>query len=77
MNNGNELHVVIGASGGIGSAVTRLLVERGKHVHAVNRSGKMDFPEVVELLAAEATNLEGAKQVPSRKSWPGRVPPSQ
>ncbi len=52
-----EIHVVFGASGGIGSAVTRLLAGQGKSVRAVNRSGKMAFPKSVELVAADANEL--------------------
>ena len=62
MNNEQDLQVVIGASGGIGSAVTRLLAEGGKPVRAVNRSGEMDFPEGVELVSADATDLESTRQ---------------
>ncbi len=57
MNDKQETHVVFGASGGIGSAVTRLLDRQGKSVRAVNRSGKMEFPPSVELYAADATDL--------------------
>lgn len=57
MSNRQEIHVVFGASGGIGSAVTRILNEQGKSVRAVNRSGKMEFPKSVEIWAADATDL--------------------
>ncbi|MGD9092267.1 MAG: NAD-dependent epimerase/dehydratase family protein, partial [Anaerolineales bacterium] len=58
MGNDQDLHVIIGASGGIDSAVTRLLVKRGKSVRAVNRSGEMDFLEGVEFMAADVMDLE-------------------
>jgi nucleoside-diphosphate-sugar epimerase len=63
MNNNQRTHVVIGASGGIGSAVTRLLAEKGKSVRAVNRNGQMEFPDSVEIRAADATDLAGVRQV--------------
>ena len=47
MNSDQSTQVVLGASGGIGSAVTRLLAEQGKPVRAVNRSGQMDVPDGV------------------------------
>jgi nucleoside-diphosphate-sugar epimerase len=56
MNNDQGNHVVIGASGGIGSAVTRLLASKGEVVRAVNRSGQMDVPEGVGIMAADATD---------------------
>ena len=56
MNDDQGTHVVIGASGGIGNAVTRLLASKGEVVRAVNRSGKIDVPEGVEVAAADATD---------------------
>ena len=51
-------HVVIGASGGTGSALLRELTDRGRHVRAVNRSGRMVAPEGVEVMGGDATNAE-------------------
>ena len=62
MNSDQQTHVIIGASGGIGSAVTRLLAAQGKTVRAVNRSGQMDAPEGVETMAADATDPESIRQ---------------
>jgi nucleoside-diphosphate-sugar epimerase len=62
MNNDQAVHVVFGASGGIGSAVTRLLASQGESVRAVNRNGRMDVPEGVEIVAADATDLAGTRQ---------------
>jgi len=62
MNSDQQTHVIIGASGGIGSAVTRLLAAQGKSVRAVNRSGQMDVPEGVETMAADATDPESTRQ---------------
>jgi uncharacterized protein YbjT (DUF2867 family) len=54
MNDSQLTYVVIGASGGIGNAITRLSAAQGKTVRAVNRSGMIDVPEGVETLAADA-----------------------
>ncbi len=56
----NELHVVIGASGGTGSALVRELVARGKRVRGVNRSSHAD---VVEILKADATKPSCMREV--------------
>jgi nucleoside-diphosphate-sugar epimerase len=63
MENNNSNYVVIGASGGIGNAVTRLLAAQGKAVRAVNRSGKIDVPEGVETFAADATDSAATRKV--------------
>ncbi|MFW9993318.1 MAG: NAD-dependent epimerase/dehydratase family protein [Candidatus Odinarchaeota archaeon] len=49
----DELHIVFGASGGIGNAVIRNLVARGKKVRGVNRSGKANVPNGVEVVPAD------------------------
>ena len=58
MQEGNALHVVVGASGSTGCVVTRELAARGKRVRAVNRSGRAPIPDVVEVVVADATDLE-------------------
>ena len=58
MANGNELHVVLGASGGLGNAVVQELAKQGKKVRAVNRSGKIDVPEGVGVIAADTSDAE-------------------
>jgi nucleoside-diphosphate-sugar epimerase len=85
--NGNELHVVLGASGGTGSAVVRELVRRGHRVRAVNRRGDADVPEGVERSAGDASTPEGARAAvagasvvyhaaqPSYTRWPREFPP--
>jgi nucleoside-diphosphate-sugar epimerase len=49
------LHVVVGASGGTGSAVVRELHAAGRRIRAVNRSGT-PAPPGVEVVAADATD---------------------
>jgi nucleoside-diphosphate-sugar epimerase len=85
--NGSELHAVLGASGGIGSAVVRELVRRGYRVRAVNRRGDADVPEGVERRAGDASTPEGARAAvagasvvyhaaqPPYTRWPREFPP--
>jgi nucleoside-diphosphate-sugar epimerase len=56
--NGNELHIVLGASGGLGSAVVRELVGRGKQVRAVCRSAikGVEFGNQVEVVRADVAD---------------------
>lgn len=56
------LHVVIGASGGTGSAVVRELHAAGRRVRAVNRSGA-PAPPGVEVVAADATDPAQMRRV--------------
>jgi len=58
MNMTNDLHVVLGASGGLGNAVVQELAKQGKTVRAVNRSGKIDVPAEVEVIAADTSDPE-------------------
>lgn len=60
MNKQDTLHVIFGASGGIGNAVVRALVAQGKQVRGVNRSGKATVPADVEMVAADAGNVAQA-----------------
>jgi nucleoside-diphosphate-sugar epimerase len=83
----SDLHVVLGASGGIGGAVVRELVGRGRRVRAVNRAGNADVPARVERLAADLATAEGAKAAaagaavvyhcaqPPYTDWPAAFPP--
>lgn len=59
-NKQNELHVVLGASGGIGNAVVKVLAEQGKTVRGINRSGKAKVPHGVKMIAADLRNLDEA-----------------
>lgn len=63
MTEADELHVVIGASGGTGSAIVRELVARGKRVRGVNRSGHANVPSVIEMVRADATNPDNIREV--------------
>lgn len=83
----DELHVVLGASGGVGNAVVRALVAQGKRVRGVTRSGKADVPDGVEMLAADINRLDQARAVcqgasvvyfcanPAYNRWPQEFPP--
>lgn len=53
MANHEKLHVVFGATGDSGRAVIRELIRQGKHVRAVNRSGKA-LPPGIELVQTDA-----------------------
>jgi nucleoside-diphosphate-sugar epimerase len=57
-----DIHVVLGASGGIGGAIVRALVERGHLVRAVNRAGDAEVPAGVERAAANVASIEGARR---------------
>jgi nucleoside-diphosphate-sugar epimerase len=56
----SDLHAVLGASGGTGSAVVGELARRGRRVRAVSRRGNAEVPDGVEPLAADVTTSEGA-----------------
>ena len=55
-----ETWVVLGAGGGIGSAVVGELAGRGLRVRAVSRDGRARVPDGVEACAADLTSAEGA-----------------
>ncbi|SFU03344.1 Nucleoside-diphosphate-sugar epimerase [Geodermatophilus amargosae] len=63
MTDADKVHVVVGASGGTGSALVRELVGRGRRVRAVNRSGRMAVPAGVEVMAADATDARRMQEV--------------
>lgn len=56
----SELHVVLGATGGVGQAITRILAEQGARVRAVNRGGHAIGQGSVEVVAADLANRESA-----------------
>ena len=84
---GNDLHVVIGASGATGGPLVRELARRGRRVRAVNRAGDADVPAGVERLAADVATADGAKAAaagaavvyhcaqPPYTDWPAAFPP--
>jgi len=57
------LHVVFGASGGIGNAVVRELARDGQPVRGVNRSGTAIVPAGVEIVAGDAANIDDVRRV--------------
>ncbi|MER7427814.1 NAD-dependent epimerase/dehydratase family protein [Nonomuraea rubra] len=57
----SDLHVVLGAGGGVGASVVRELVSRGHHVRAVNRSGRAPALPGVEVHRGDITTAEGAR----------------
>jgi nucleoside-diphosphate-sugar epimerase len=87
MSTTSDLHVVLGASGGIGRAVVRELARRGHRARAVNRAGDADVPAGVERLAADVATPAGAKAAaagaavvyhcaqPPYTDWPAAFPP--
>lgn len=87
MDTQSELHVVLGAGGGVGNAVVRALVAQGKRVRGVTRSGKAEVPASVEMVAGEVAQLDQARAVcrdasvvyfcvnPSYTRWPQDFPP--
>lgn len=58
-NHDSKLHVVLGASGGIGSALVRELGRRGQRVRAVSRGG--GALEGAEVMKADVSTVEGAR----------------
>jgi nucleoside-diphosphate-sugar epimerase len=63
VNDADKVHVVVGASGGTGSALVRELVRRGRQVRAVNRSGRLRAPDGVQVVAGDATDPERMREV--------------
>ena len=57
-----DLQVVLGASGGTGSAIVAELASRGVPVRAVNRKGDASAPAGVERVAADVATPEGARR---------------
>ncbi len=62
LNTETELHVVLG-TGPVGLTLTDVLLLQGKQVRLVSRSGKATAPAGVELLAADITDSDAAKEV--------------
>jgi nucleoside-diphosphate-sugar epimerase len=87
MRDTSDLHVVVGAGGGIGAALVGELARRGRRVRAVNRGGDAAAPAGVERLAADVATADGAKAaaagaavvyhcaMPPYTDWPAAFPP--
>jgi nucleoside-diphosphate-sugar epimerase len=87
MNGADQLHVVLGATGGAGGALVGELAGRGHRVRAVSRKPPADLPEGVEQVAADAadpaqtrTACAGATVVyhcvqPPYERWAAEFPP--
>jgi nucleoside-diphosphate-sugar epimerase len=88
MTDNGELHVVFG-TGPVGLAVTDELVQRGRRVRMVNRSGRASVPEGVEVAGGDATDADFAREAsagasvvyfalnPPYNQWPELFPPLQ
>jgi len=86
MTGTNPLHVVIGASGGGGSAIVHALGDSGHSVRAVSRSAPRDLPDSAEWCSADITStaaidrvLDGAAVAymaaqPPYHRWPQEFP---
>jgi nucleoside-diphosphate-sugar epimerase len=55
-------HVVLGATGGAGRAVVNELADRGHPVRAVSRSGGSGVPEGTEIITADCTDGDAARE---------------
>jgi len=62
MENGGELNIVFG-TGPLGYAVAEELLNKGKTVKMVNRSGKADLPAGAKLIKADAEDRERAREI--------------
>jgi nucleoside-diphosphate-sugar epimerase len=88
MSANQQLHVVFG-TGPLGLSVMQALVEQGKRVRMVNRSGKAHVPAGVEVAAADAYDHQQARKVtegayaiyqcaqPRYTEWVEKFPPLQ
>lgn len=83
-----DVHVVFG-TGPLGLSVMNALVRRGKRTRMVNRSGKADVPQGVEVVAGDAYDANFTTQVtndaavvyqcaqPAYTEWQEKFPPLQ
>jgi nucleoside-diphosphate-sugar epimerase len=84
----NELHVIFG-TGPVGYSTMTELLRLGQRVRMVNRSGKLDAPAGVEVIAADAYDLSSARKAvegaaavyqsaqPHYHEWVEKFPPLQ
>jgi nucleoside-diphosphate-sugar epimerase len=87
VNEPNELHVILGANGANGTALTRELLNRGKKVRGINRSGRAPAGTPIEIRRADATDAQSLQEAcagaagvynclnPPFDSWREMVPP--
>lgn len=61
-NHNQELHVIFG-TGPVGMAVMEVLVSQGRRVRLVNRSGRANAPEGVELAAGDASDIPTTREL--------------
>lgn len=59
----NQLHVVIGATGGTGSTLVRVLAGSGARVRAVSRGSRIELPVGVEAAQGDALDTERMRAV--------------
>src|SRR3970040_888466 len=88
MANNPKLHVIWG-TGPLGMAVMRALTAKRETVRMVNRSGKANVLPNVPVVAADAYNLDSAREAfqgatvvyqcakPPHHEWPQKFPPLQ
>jgi len=88
MSTNQEMHVIFG-TGPLGSSVMRELIQRGKTVRMVNRSGKANVPASVEVIAGNAYDSGTARRLtkgaavvyqcaqPPYHQWAEKFPPLQ
>jgi uncharacterized protein YbjT (DUF2867 family) len=62
MTDNGELHVVFG-TGAVGMSVMDALVQRGRQVRMVNRSGRASLPGGVEVAGGDATDEAFTREV--------------
>ncbi len=88
MTASERLHVIFG-TGPLGNAVMEALVEKGKPVRMVNRSGKESFAQGVQVAAGDGSDSASARELckdasvvyhcanPPYNRWPELFPPLQ